>query len=409
MPKANLTVKAIERIKPPAAGQVDYFAQGYPGLALRVSAGGTRTWTYFYRWRGQQKRLSLGELKLADAHQAWRDARDLLAKGREPGVKTTVANPENFETVAEAWIAADQADNRSGESVRYVRQHAISAWGQLRIGDITKAQVRLLINGIASKGKVVSARRCHSALHRLFKWAASEDIIAVSPMVDLLKPGEEKARDRALNNFELALLWHAATDLGYPMGTAVQMLIATAARRDEIGELRHAEIRWDKREIYLRGSEGRTKNDSDFMIPLSAIALRLLKKAPKIAHSKHVFTTTGKTPVSGWANAKEAIDRRMLKTAQALAEKRGESPDEFEIEPWRFHDIRRTVAKSMQRKGVPLPVTEALLGHTSGSKAGVVKIYQVYEYERERRAALDKWAKRIAAVERLAGIIGGAR
>src|SRR5262245_21966433 len=128
-------------------------------------------------------------------------------------------------------------------------------------------------------------------------------------MVDLLKPGEETARDRSLSNHELVLLWRAASDLGYPMGTAIQMLIATAARRDEIGDLRRDEVRWDRRELYLRGSEGRTKNDDDSMFPLNLIALKLLKKAPKIAGSKFVFTTTGKTPVSGWSNAKEAIER----------------------------------------------------------------------------------------------------
>jgi integrase len=398
MPKVNLTVKAIERIKPPATGQIDYFAQGYPGLALRVSAAGTFTWTYHYRWRAKQKRLTLGEMKLADAHQAWRDARDKLAAGREPGVKVTVENPENFETVAEDWIKRDQAGNRSGESVRYVRQHAISAWGQLRIGDITKAQVRVLIGGIADKGKIVAARRCHSALHRLFKWAASEDIIAVSPMADLLKPGEETARDRALDDTELALVWHAAADLAYPMGTAVQILIVTAARRDEIGELQRSEVRWDRKEIYLQGR--RTKNGEDHMIPLSELAIGLLKKTPKIAGCPYVFSTTGKTPVSGWANAKEAIDRRMLKAAQDAAEKRGEDQAKVEIKPWRLHDLRRTIAKNMQKMSVPLPVTEALLGHTSGSKAGIVKVYQVYEYEAERREALDKWAAYITSLVR---------
>ena len=398
MPKVNLTVKSIERIKPPSTGQIDYFAKGYPGLALRVSAAGTLTWTYHYRWRAKQKRLTLGEMKLAHAHQAWRDARDKLAAGREPGVKTTIENPENFEAVAEDWIKRDQTENRSGESVRYVRQHAIPAWGQLRVGDITKAQVRVLINGIADKGKIVAARRCHSALHRLFKWAASEDIIAASPMADLMKPGDETARDRALDDAELALLWHAAADLGYPMGTAVQMLILTLARRDEIGEIVRSEINWDRKEIYLKPP--RTKNDEDHLIPLNATALELLKKTPKIKGCPYVFSTTGKTPVSGWANAKEAIDRRMLKAAQEAAEKRGEDPDEVEIPEWRFHDIRRTVANHMQKMGVPLEVTEALLGHISGSKAGVVGIYQTYRYEKERREALDKWAERLGVLVR---------
>jgi hypothetical protein len=44
------------------------------------------------------------------------------------------------------------------------------------------------------------------------------------------------------------------------------MLIVTLGRRDEIGELRRAEIKWDSKEIYLKG-KGRTKNDDDFMIP----------------------------------------------------------------------------------------------------------------------------------------------
>src|SRR5262245_44347651 len=132
-------------------------------------------------------------------------------------------------------------------------------------------------------------------------------------MADLLKPAEEKEGTRALDDAEVAWLWHAAADLGYPMGLAIQVLIVTMARRDEIGDLKRSEIAWDRREIYLRGDDGRTKNDGNFMIPLSDLAIDLLKKAPRIKSCPYVFSTTGKTPVSGWSNAKEAIDRRMLK------------------------------------------------------------------------------------------------
>ena len=34
-------------------GQIDYFDSGYPGLALRVSCGGRKSWNYIYRIRGQ--------------------------------------------------------------------------------------------------------------------------------------------------------------------------------------------------------------------------------------------------------------------------------------------------------------------------------------------------------------------
>ena len=60
MPRRHLTVAAVSRIKSPTSGQVDHFDAGYPGLALRVSYGGGRSWVYFYRLHGRQRRLTLG-------------------------------------------------------------------------------------------------------------------------------------------------------------------------------------------------------------------------------------------------------------------------------------------------------------------------------------------------------------
>ena len=60
MPKKALTAASVERIKPPAKGQVDFFDQGYPGLALRVSYGGRKAWVFFYRLGGKLRRMSLG-------------------------------------------------------------------------------------------------------------------------------------------------------------------------------------------------------------------------------------------------------------------------------------------------------------------------------------------------------------
>ena len=54
----------------------------------------------------------------------------------------------------------------------------------------------------------------------------------------------------------------------------------------------------------------------------------------------------------------------------------------------------------MERLGVRLQVVEALLGHTSGSRAGVIGIYQRYTYEDEKRAALEKWAEHVTSLAR---------
>ena len=54
-----------------------------------------------------------------------------------------------------------------------------------------------------------------------------------------------------------------------------------------------------------------------------------------------------------------------------------------------LHDLRRTLATGLQRLGVRLEVTEAVLNHLSGSRAGVVGIYQRHDWAEEKRVALD--------------------
>jgi hypothetical protein len=52
----------------------------------------------------------------------------------------------------------------------------------------------------------------------------------------------------------------------------------------------------------------------------------------------------------------------------------------------------------LQRLGVRLEVTEAILNHVSGSRAGIVGIYQRHESAAEKRAALDAWMAHVLAL-----------
>ena len=68
------------------------------------------------------------------------------------------------------------------------------------------------------------------------------------------------------------------------------------------------------------------------------------------------------------------------------------------VSAWIIHDVRRTVATGLQKAGVPLPVTEAVLGHTSGSRSGIVGIYQRHDYAKEKAAALEAWGAHVMAL-----------
>ena len=65
---------------------------------------------------------------------------------------------------------------------------------------------------------------------------------------------------------------------------------------------------------------------------------------------------------------------------------------------WRLHDLRRTMATGLQRLGVRLEVTEQVLNHVSGSRAGIVGVYQRHDFVSEKRAALEAWSEHVEAI-----------
>ena len=135
----------------------------------------------------------------------------------------------------------------------------------------------------------------------------------------------------------------------------------------------------------------RTKNGVPHLVPLSQPARELLRAlasdtpedvqgAPRRAKLALVLPPQRGTLFSGWSKAKSALD-----TASSVS-------------GWWLHDLRRTLATGLQRLGVRLEVTEAVLNHLSGSRAGIVGIYQRHDWADEKRSALDAWSAHLFAV-----------
>src|SRR5262245_10127277 len=117
MPRKALTAASLDRIKPPSSGQVEYLDKGFPDLALRLSYGGGKTFVYFYRIGGKQRRMTLGTypaISLAKARDEWRKARQDVAAGRDPAkIFRREASGTNFESVVRDWLKRDQGRNKS--------------------------------------------------------------------------------------------------------------------------------------------------------------------------------------------------------------------------------------------------------------------------------------------------------
>jgi integrase len=268
-----------------------------------------------------------------------------------------------------------------------LKRNVVERWPGKRLREITKPMVHAMLDAIADRGSPIAANRVLAQLKVMCKWAVGRGIISASPCEGVAAPSSERgrARERVLSDDELRIVWRAADSIGWPFGPIVKLLLLTGARRDEVAQMEWRELDLERALWTLPAS--RSKNRREHTIPLSDMAIEVLRSLPRIERSGFVFTTNARTPVSGFSKAKPALDR-------AMAELAGAPP----IPGWVLHDLRRTVATNLQRLGVRLEVTEAVLNHISGSRAGIVGVYQKHDYATEKRQSLEAWAWRVEAI-----------
>jgi len=161
----------------------------------------------------------------------------------------------------------------------------------------------------------------------------------------------------------------------------------TGARRNEIARLVDPELADDM--ISLPGS--RTKNNLPHDIPLPPLALEILAGVQRFPNCKYVFSTNGRTPISGFSKLKKALDK-------IIAEQRARDSVTEPMPPWRLHDVRRSVSTGMGDIGVLPHIVEAVLNHISGSKASVAGVYNKAKYNPEKRVALQAWADHVRGI-----------
>jgi integrase len=218
-------------------------------------------------------------------------------------------------------------------------------------------------------------------------WAASRDLIEANPAQFVEKPKAEIRRDRVLDDAELVEVWRAVEGMVAPFAAGVRLLILTGARRSELFEAGRGELVAGA----IRLPAERSKNDEGRLIHLSPPALAIVEKLPKFADKPWLLTLDGEHPFSNFGHAKAELDRRILAARREAAGTEKVEP----MPPWRLHDLRRSVATGLQRLGVRLEAIEAVLGHVSGSRAGVVGVYQRHRFELEARDALNLWGEHV--------------
>ncbi len=373
MAKKKITAKFVENIKPTQRRQ-EYCDTILQGFGLRVTTEGQRSFYVRLRYRNKAKRITLGTypaLSLADA-------RVLAGEKMTQAMNGSLhSNQTNAHTIKEAYARFIELyakiHNKDWAISDSRLKKFMAEYGEVNLTDLYKRDIIAHLDKLMAGGTPMQANRAHSALSRFLNWCVERDYIEHSPCHGVKKPAKENKRDRILDDDELLNIWNVCGGFGYPFEPLLKILILTAQRRGEVSGMRWSELDL-KNKIWTIPKE-RAKNGRAHMVPLSEPVIKILETLPRFLHSDFVFTTTGKTPVSGHGKYKKRID------------------ETTGITGWVFHDFRRTGASRMAQVGINPYVVEKVLNHVSGTFSGVLGVYQQYGYDKEKREALNKWAE----------------
>lgn len=380
------TDREVQAAKAIDGKPTDYAIKGEPGLRLRVMESGFKSWSLIYRGYGNKRgRTRLGEypgLSLKEASKRAQKLRVEIDDGKDPAQEKRAAKlssgiPETMDDLATLFLEKHAKPNtrqRTIEETERTLKRLLAKWKDKRLDSIQRRDVILYIDGIASDYPA-QARRTLAVLSKLFNWAVEKDILQASPCFQVKAPSP-KSRDRVLSDGELRLVWVAAGKLEPPFDAYIKMLTLTAQRRNEIAGLRWSEVDLTEKTWLLPANRAKPKREN--LVPLAPAAMTILKALPMQDASDLVFTTTGTTAISGFANLKRHLDK-------LIAKENGGNP----IPAWTLHDLRRTADTTMHRLGVLDTVVDRVLNHVI---PGVRGVYNRWHYFPEKKSALEKWA-----------------
>jgi integrase len=384
MPRIKLIKSAIDALPTPKSDVV-YWDAASPGFGVKVTPKGRKVFVVLYRTGGAGSKLrkyTIGPYGRVTLHQARVAAQKVFAaklEGRDPAAEKREAKrrivADRVEDLFEAFIAQRLSQNRSAAEIsRLLRREVGKPWAGRSIHEIGKRDVVEVISAIEQRGAPATANKTLKSLKTFLRWCVGRAILDQSPAEGVPLPAREVARDRVLNDQELAQVILAARKIGRSYGGIVELLALTGQRREEVARLRWEELDLAQRVWTLPKS--RTKNAKEHVVHLSEQSMAVLRSFHQ--PRPYVFSSLGNKPFQEFSKAKRVLD--------------GLSG----VSGWRLHDLRRTCVSGMARLGVAPHVADKILNHGSGTICGVAAVYQRHEFVAERRAALDLWGSHVS-------------
>ena len=301
-----LTDVAIRNAKPRAK---PYKMGDSHGLFVLVQPSGGRLWRLKYRFLGQEKKVALGvypEVGLAEARNRMRQARELLALGKDPALekkrrklRSLVEADNTFAVIAAEFCAKRRRDGAkawaptTAKRCEYLLSLLSGSIGPMPITGIEPIDVLEAVRRIERQGKHESARRTLQLAGAVFRYAVASARLPSDPTRDLrgalttpavthygaiIDPERVGELLRAIDGYT-----------GQPITRLALQLAPHVFVRP--GELRHAD--WE--EFDLAGAlwtipAAKTKMRKEHHVPLSQQAIAILAELHALTGPKgYVF------------------------------------------------------------------------------------------------------------------------
>lgn len=388
MPSIRFKATTIKFLKATPGKQVDYFDASLHGFFLRVSPAGRKTFGVMYRSSGRFRRMTLGTqppLTLKTARKMAVDALRDAAQGQDPAAKKAQKRKaESFAQLAQEYLERHAKPNKRSwaEDERMINKNLTPELGNLKAKEITRRDVRALLDGIAANAPIM-ANRVRALLRKMFNWAILAEIVETNPVHLIPMLGKEQKRQRVLTEDEIKRVWQALDNerggdkahrkARMTAAASLKLRLLTAQRGGEVMGMTWDEIDGDWWTI----PPERSKNKLAHRVPLTTMTQRLLTEMKELAAkrpSRYVFPSPkGDTCI---ANVQKTIQR--VRKATGI--------------DFRGHDLRRTAASHMTGMGIPRLTVSKILNHV---EPGVTAVYDRHSYDKEKREALEAWTRRL--------------
>jgi len=421
VPDTNLTKRSCDAAAPESATYI-LWDSALPGFGLRVSAAGRKSFVLKYRDANTRRQHwhTIGSYGIdTTAEQARKSAELLKANIKHGAANPAVARREHFAAatvseLADAYLA--EQPNMKGTAKKEsswkqdrsnIEAHIKPLLGRNSIRSLNQKDIRKFHADVAAgktardvtperdsanyrprarrivQGGPGTANRCLAVLSAMLGWAVSRGALKANPAAGV-RPQKTRTVRRDLRGHEIETLatalatWQSNAELlatekereaarlaRRKWTRAIQLLLLTGARKNEILRLRWAEFDRETHCLMLGDSKTGAKT-----IPLGDAAIAILEACTDDADgSTWVFPST-KTdgPLVG-----------LQKVWEAVCEAGG-------LEGVTIHSLRHTFASKAANEGPSLYLASKLLGHAD------VKTTQGYSHvdmERARGVATE--------------------